>query len=201
MLNSGRMYQLFTLLIAGFILASCSAAPMREADRFYGLNINIEAVSFGSDETVLVKPVQIRGVQSGRPLVIAESQSPLKLIESRGHFWHTAPNYLIRDALASGMDNAATDMRFRTDDLLNAASYSLHLSVKELNYQMTGTAVVSAQAALKSRNGAVLFTGEYRQETEMTAQDDPAAAVLALEKGLTIIAGQLARDIAATLAN
>ena len=200
MIISSPIHRLFTLAFAGLLLASCSAAPMREADRFYGLDIQIEAQSFGDDDTILVKPAQIRGVQSGRPLVMAESQSPLKLIESRGHFWHIAPNYLIRDAMAAGLDAASTDMRFRTDDLLNIANYSLHMSVKDWHYQADGMAVVSLQAALKSRNGALIFTQDYRAQTKMTAQHDASAAVLALEEGLRAITQDIASDIASALA-
>ena len=56
-------------LMAAVILAACAAAPARDPDTHYELDVAIDPVSFGKTGSVVLRRVDIRGLQSGRSLI------------------------------------------------------------------------------------------------------------------------------------
>ena len=186
------------IALATFMLAACSAAPKRDADRFYGLNVEAIQQSYGSTAQIEVRPVTIKGVQSGRPLVIQESAAPLQLVESRGHFWHSQPAYLIQDSTIEALNQGTTDARFGTSDTLKMIDYRLRLTATQFSYMPSSHAMVAITMSLQTRSGEVITAGNYEAKAELTS-DAPADATAAFGTAMEMILTDMAADIAEAL--
>ena len=58
-----------------------AAAPARDPDTHYELDVAIDPVSFGKPGSVVLRRVDIRGLQSGRSLITMAGESPLRFRE------------------------------------------------------------------------------------------------------------------------
>ena len=99
--------------VAGLlVLAACSAAPARSPDAHYDLDVVMAPVSFGTEAAIALRRVDVRGLQSGRSLVIVTGTEPIRFQEQRVHFWHFATPTLIERAFLTSMNEASADATF-----------------------------------------------------------------------------------------
>lgn len=186
------------IALTATMLAACSAAPKRDADRFYGLTVEPIEQSYGSTAQIEVRPVTIKGVQSGRPLVIQESEAPLQLVESRGHFWHSQPAYLIQDLTIQALNQGATDAKFGTSDTLKTIDYRLRLTATDFSYVPSSHALITIKMSLQTRSGEVITSGSYEARAPLSS-DVPSAATSAFGAAMELILTDMASDIADAL--
>jgi len=97
----------FCMRIAGpvtalLLLAACAAAPARAPDTHYDLQTSIPPLSFGVEGSVMLRRVDVRGLQSGRPLITMVGEDPVRFREQRGHFWHVATPTLVERGSPAG---------------------------------------------------------------------------------------------------
>ena len=180
------------------VLASCSAAPKREADRFYDLNVEAISERYGQIAEIEIKPVTIKGVQSGRALIIQESATPLQLVESRGHFWHSQPSYLLQNAAISGLNAGSSDVVFGKSDSLKRINYRLRLTATHFAYEPDGQALISMEMSLQTKSGQVLASGSYTASAPLESPA-PIDAVSAFGTATSLVLQAIAADIATAL--
>jgi len=180
---------------AMLVLAACSAAPVRSPDTHYDLEVTMAPVSFGTEAAIALRRVDVRGLQSGRSLVIITGTQPLRFREQRGHFWHVATPTLIERAFLTAMNDASIDAAFGTSDSFDRVDYRLVLTVSRFAYVPGGEAMVHFNATVTTSDGDVLLARSYWGRAPL-AGDRPADGVnglgAALGEAMTVFAGELA---------
>lgn len=185
---------------AMLVLAACSAAPVRSPDTHYDLEVTMAPVSFGTEATIALRRVDVRGLQSGRSLVIITGTAPVRFQEQRGHFWHVATPTLIERAFLTAMNDASTDAAFGTSDSFDEVDYRLLLTVSRFAYVPGGEAMVDFDATVTTSDGDVLLARSYWGRAPL-AGDRPADGVnglgVALGEAMAVFAGELAAALPA----
>ena len=185
---------------AMLVLAACSAAPVRSPDTHYDLEVTMASVSFGTEATIALRRVDVRGLQSGRSLVIITGTAPVRFQEQRGHFWHVATPTLIERAFLTAMNDASTDAAFGPSDSFDEVDYRLLLTVSRFAYVPGGEAMVDFDATVTTSDGDVLLARSYWGRAPL-AGDRPADGVnglgVALGKAMAVFAGELAAALPA----
>lgn len=185
-------------LIAAVILAACAAAPARDPDTHYELDVAIDPVSFGKTGSVVLRRVDIRGLQSGRSLITVAGESPLRFREQRGHFWHVATPTLIERAFLTTMNDASSDLVFGTADSFDDADYRMILTVTRFAYDEDGEAMVNFDATVSAAGGEVILARSYWGRAPL-AGGRPADGVNALGEALGQAMGVFAGELAGAL--
>jgi ABC-type uncharacterized transport system auxiliary subunit len=185
---------------AMLVLAACSAAPVRSPDTHYDLEVTMAPVSFGTEATIALRRVDVRGLQSGRSLVIITGTAPVRFQEQRGHFWHVATPTLIERAFLTAINDASTDAAFGTSDSFDEVDYRLVLTVSRFAYVPGGEAMVDFDATVTTSDGDVLLARSYWGRAPL-AGDRPADGVnglgVALGEAMAVFAGELAAALPA----
>jgi ABC-type uncharacterized transport system auxiliary subunit len=185
---------------AMLVLAACSAAPVRSPDTHYDLEVTMAPVSFGTEATIALRRVDVRGLQSGRSLVIITGTAPVRFQEQRGHFWHVATPTLIERAFLTAMNDASTDATFGTSDSFDEVDYRLLLTVSRFAHVPAGEAMVDFDATVTTSDGDVLLARSYWGRAPL-AGDRPADGVnglgVALGEAMAVFAGELAAALPA----
>ena len=185
-------------LMAAMLLAACAAAPARDPDTHYELDVAMAPVSFGESGSVMLRRVDIRGLQSGRSLITVAGDSPLRFREQRGHFWHVATPTLIERAFLTTMNDASTDLVFGTADSLDDPNYRMVLTVTRFAYAETGDAMVNFDATVSASGGDVVLARSYWGRAPLSGTT-PADGVNALGEALGEAMGVFAGELAAAL--
>ena len=195
-----RRCALAGIAVTMLVLAGCSAAPVRGPDTHYDLDVTMAPVSFGSEAAIALRRVDVRGLQSGRSLVIITGTDPVRFQEQRGHFWHVATPTLIERAFLAAMNDASSDAVFGTSDSFDRVDFRLVLSVSRFAYVVGGEAMVDFDATVTSANGDVLLARSYWGRAPLVG-DGPADGVnglgAALGEAMTVFAGELAAALPA----
>ena len=182
-------------VVAILLLAACSAAPIRDPDTHYDLDVTMAPVSFGAEAAIALRRVDVRGLQSGRSLVLVTGTDPVRFQEQRGHFWHVATPTLIERAFLTAMNEASTDAAFGTSDSFDKVDYRLILSVSRFAYVAGGEAMVDFDATVTSADGDVVLARSYWGRAPL-AGEAPADGVnglgVALGEAMTVFAAELA---------
>jgi ABC-type uncharacterized transport system auxiliary subunit len=185
---------------AMLVLAACSAAPVRSPDTHYDLEVTMAPVSFGTEATIALRRVDVRGLQSGRSLVIITGTAPVRFQEQRGHFWHVATPTLIERAFLTAINDASTDATFGTSDSFDEVDYRLLLTVSRFAHVPGGEAMVDFDATVTTSDGDVLLARSYWGRAPL-AGDRPADGVnglgVALGEAMAVFAGELAAALPA----
>lgn len=179
-------------------LAACSSAPARDADIFYDIRPSLADISYGSTKSVKLQSVSIKGIQSGRPLVIETNDAPLSFQDVRGHLWHEAPASLIETAIADALIASSQDLIIGTADTIDREDYRLKIIVSKFHFTKTNRAYFAFDAVIKDGRGNILSSERYEFE-EAYEGTDYGAAVTALEAAITKGISAISDDIAAAL--
>lgn len=187
--------------VAGLlVLAACSAAPVRSPDTHYDLDVVMAPVSFGTEAAIALRRVDVRGLQSGRSLVIVTGTEPIRFQEQRGHFWHVATPTLIERAFLTAMNEASADATFGASDSFDKIDYRLALNVTRFAYVPGGEAMVDFDATVNTSDGDVLLARSYWGRAPLVGEV-PAEGVnalgVALGEAMTVFAGELATALPA----
>ena len=190
-----RLRALVGACLAILVLAACSAAPVRSPDTHYELDVAMAPVGFGTDAAIALRRVDIRGLQSGRSLVIITGTEPLRFQEQRGHFWHVATPTLIERAFLTTMNDASTDAAFGTEDSFDSVDFQLSLTISRFAYVPGGEAMVNFDATVNGATGEVVLARSYwgRAPVAGNAPSDGVNSLgIALGEAMTVFAGELA---------
>ncbi|MEC8643375.1 MAG: ABC-type transport auxiliary lipoprotein family protein, partial [Pseudomonadota bacterium] len=164
-------------------------------DTHYDLDVTMAPVSFGAEAAIALRRVDVRGLQSGRSLVLVTGTDPVRFQEQRGHFWHVATPTLIERAFLTAMNEASTDAAFGTSDSFDKVDYRLILSVSRFAYVAGGEAMVDFDATVTSADGDVVLARSYWGRAPL-AGEAPADGVnglgVALGEAMTVFAAELA---------
>ena len=182
--------------VAGLlVLAAYSAVPVRSPDTHYDLDVVMAPVSFGTEAAIDLRRVDVRGLQSGRPLVIVTGTEPIRFQEQRGHFGHVATPTLIKRAFLTAMNEASVDATLGASDSFDKIDYQLALNVTRFAYVPGGEAMVDFDATVNTSDGDVLLARSYWGWAplvgEVPAEGFNALGV-ALGEAMTVFAGELA---------
>ena len=169
--------------LAILLLAACSAAPVRSPDTHYELDVTMAPVSFGAEAAIALRRVDIRGLQSGRSLVIVTGTDPLRFQEQRGHFWHVATPTLIERAFLTAMNDASTDAAFGSSDSFDSVDYRLTLTVSRFAHVPGVEAMVDFDATVNAADGDVVLARSYWGRAPLVG-DAPADGVNGLGEAL-----------------
>jgi len=182
------------VILGACLLAACSAAPARNPDTHYDLEVSLPAIDFGTSATVEIRRVDIRGLQSGRSLVIMTGDNPARFREERGHFWHVATPTLVERAFTTSINDAQDELYFGNSDAVRGADYRMVLTVTRFAYAPGGEAMVNFDATVKSAKGDVVLARSYWGRAPLEAET-PAAGVTAIGEALSeailVFAGEL----------
>lgn len=184
--------------LALITLAACSQAPARNADTYYDVRPQITDIAFGSDKVLKIQSVSVKGLQSGRSLVIESATNPVQYQEVRGHLWHVAPSDLIETALADALIKASQDLKIGTGDTIDNEDLRLKIVVSQFHISPATSAHIAFDAMLKDKRGKIITSTRYQISEPVTAAGYEGA-VSALEKGLSNAFSALAQDMAAAL--
>lgn len=182
---------------AGFLL-SCSTAGPRMPDTHYDLAVTLPPLRIGASTTVELQRVDMRGLQSGRALVMITGDTPRRFQEVRGHYWHVAAPTLIERAFLDAMNTASSDARFGTGKTMPDAAYRLTLVVDEFAFAPDGVASVSFEAVMTSRTGEIVLAETY-QGTAPVAGAETGDGVLALAVAAGTAFAALASEMASAI--
>ena len=189
-------FRTLAVAIAGLlVLAACSAAPVRSPDTHYDLEVAMAPVGFGTEAAIALRRVDVRGLQSGRSLVIVTGTDPVRFQEQRGHFWHVATPTLIERAFLTAMNEASTDAAFGTSDSFDKIDYRLALTVSRFAYVLGGEAMVDFDATVNAADGDVLLARSYWGRAPLAGAapaDGVNALGVAFGEAMTVFAGELA---------
>jgi ABC-type uncharacterized transport system auxiliary subunit len=196
-------FRTLAVAIAGLlVLVACSAAPVRSPDTHYDLDVAMAPVGFGAEVAIALRRVDVRGLQSGRSLVIVTGTDPVRFQEQRGHFWHVATPSLIERAFLTTMNEASTDAAFGTSDSFDKIDYRLVLTVSRFAYVPGGEAMVDFDATVNAADGDVLLARSYWGRAALAGEapaDGVNALGVAFGEAMTVFAGELAGELAAAL--
>jgi len=184
--------------VATLILAACSAAPTRAPDTHYELDASIPPVSFGVNGSVMLRRVDVRGLQSGRSLITVIGDAPLRFQEQRGHFWHVATPTLVERSLLTAFNAASADLVFGTADSLDKPDYRLVVTVTRFAYDPSGEAMVNFDATVTASGGDVVLARSYWGRAPL-AGSTPAAGVTAVGAALSEAMTVFSKELAAAL--
>lgn len=152
-------------------------------------------VSFGMNGSVLLRRVDVRGLQSGRSLVTVVGENPMRFQEQRGHFWHVATPTLIERSLLTAFNDASSDLVFGTADSLDKPDFRLIVTVTRFAYDPAGEAMVNFDATVTASGGDVLLARSYWGRAPL-ADATPAGGVnaigAALGEAMTVFSRELA---------
>ena len=194
-------FRTLAVAIAGLlVLAACSAAPVRSPDTHYDLEVAMAPVGFGTEAAIALRRVDVRGLQSGRSLVIVTGTDPVRFQEQRGHFWHVATPTLIERAFLTAINEASTDAAFGTSDSFDKIDYRLALTVSRFAYVPGGEAMVDFDATVNAADGDVLLARSYWGRAPLAGAapaDGVNALGVAFGEAMTVFAGELAGELAA----
>ena len=180
------------------LLSACAAAPPRDADKYYDLKATIAPLSFGSQQSLAVQSVSVKGLQSARPLVELQNAEPIQYGEIRGHLWHVAPSTLWQRAVADALSEASSDLKIGTTDTIDNEDFRLKISVTQVHFVPNQKAVIDFEAILKDSRGKIVSVNRYSAEQAISG-NDVAGAVIALQDALSSAIAQLAQDVKAAL--
>ena len=177
-----------------------------ETAEYYGgqwrspLEVTMAPVSFGTEATIALRRVDVRGPQSGRSLFIITGTAPVRFHEQRGHFWHVATPTLIERAFLTAINDASTDATFGTSDSFDEVDYRLLLTVSRFAHVPGGEAMVDFDATVTTSDGDVLLARSYWGRAPL-AGDRPADGVnglgVALGEAMAVFADELAAALPA----
>ena len=184
--------------VALLALGACSQAPARNADTYYDLQPQIADIAFGSDKVLKIQSVSVKGLQSGRSLVIESGENPVRYQEVRGHLWHVAPSEMIETALANALIEASQDLKVGTSDTIDNVEFRLKIVVSQFHIQPGTSAHIAFDAMLKNKRGKIITSTRYEISEPITGTGYDGA-VRALESGLANAFSTLAHDVAAAL--
>lgn len=188
----------FVLVAALFALAACAAKPARDSDSHYDIAITVPATSFGSDSSIMLRRVDIRGIQSGRPLIQIIASNPVEFQEERGHYWHVSAPTLLERAITDSLGAASTDAVFGTSANMQDADYQYSVDMRLFAYEPGGNAQVAFNVVVKDDKGRIVLSQDYAT-TSPLASPAPAAAVNALGAAFSAALSEMAADLAATI--
>ena len=181
-------------ICASLVLAACAAAPARVADKYYDLQPRIGSFMFGTNASIRVDSVTVKGLQSGRPLVIQAGDAPVYYEEVRGHLWHVAPSTMLQRAFVDALSEASGDATIGTSDTLDMSDMRLKLTVTKLIIMPNEAAAIDIEAVLKNKSGDIILVQDYQGQTA-TRGAGYEGAVLAMQDALADVIGRLAADI------
>lgn len=185
-------------VVAALILAACAAAPTRAPDTHYELDASIPPVSFGVNGSVVLRRVDVRGLQSGRSLITIIGEEPMRFQEERGHFWHVATPTLVERGMLTALNAASSDLVFGTADSLDKPDYRLVVTVTRFAYDPSGDAMVNFDATVTKSGGGVVLARSYWGRAPL-ADSSPAAGVTAIGaafgEAMTVFSGELAESL------
>ena len=185
-------------VVAALILAACAAAPTRAPDTHYELDASIPPISFGVNGSVVLRRVDVRGLQSGRSLITVIGEEPMRFQEERGHFWHVATPTLVERGMLTAFNAASSDLVFGTTDSLDKPDYRLVVTVTRFAYDPSGDAMVNFDATVTKSGGGVVLARSYWGRAPL-ADPSPAAGVTAIGaafgEAMTVFSGELAESL------
>ena len=164
--------------LAALILAACAAAPTRAPDTHYELDASIPPVSFGVNGSVMLRRVDVRGLQSGRSLITVIGENPMRFQEQRGHFWHVATPTLVERSMLTAFNSASSGLVFGTADSLDKPDYRMIVTVTRFAYDPDGEAMVNFDATVTAAGGDVVLARSYWGRAPL-ADPSPSAGVTA----------------------
>ena len=199
--NAQHLSALVTSALCGvglLLLSACSSAPARDADTYYDMRPDIADITFQSDKTLKIQSVSVKGLQSGRSLVMEKATSPVQYQEVRGHLWHVAPSTLIENAISEALISASQDLQIGTADTVDNEDMRLRIVVRKFHFTAQQNAYLAFAAVLKDKRGKIISSTNY-DITEPVTEAGYEGAVLALEKAMSQAVTALAADIKNTL--
>ena len=189
---------LIAVIMGVVLLSACAAAPARDADKYYDLSPVIAPITFGSEQSLAIQSVSVKGLQSARPLIALQNKAPIQYGEIRGHLWHIAPSTLWQRALADSLSAASQDLQIGTTDTIDDEDYRLKISVTDFHFVPSETAIIDFEAVLKNKRGKIISVNRY-SAAEPISGDDIGAAVIGLQTALSKAISLLAQDIQTAL--
>lgn len=180
------------------LLAACSSSAPRAPDTYFDFAVTVPALSFGTTDRIALQRVDIRGVQSGRALVVVTGDTPRQFQELRGHYWHVAAPTLIERAFLDAMRTASSDARFGTSDMMKDADYRMTLNVTEFAFQPGGAASIRFDAVVTRKKGATVLSESYWGTAPLSGSSS-AAGVTALSEAAGKAFGLLVQELATAL--
>lgn len=195
--NASHQSALFTCASLGlglWLLSACSSAPARDADTYYDMRPEIAPVTFQSDKTLKLQSVSVKGLQSGRSLVIEKATNPVQYQEVRGHLWHVAPSTLIENAISESLMAASQDLLIGTSETVDNEDMRLRIVVRKFHFTPSQNAHLAFAAVIKDRSGKIISSTNY-DITEPITIAGYEGAVLALETAMSQAIADLVSDI------
>ena len=143
----------------------------------------------------MLRRVDIRGIQSGRPLVQIIGNEPVKFREERGHYWHVSAPTLLERSISDALSASSVDATFGTSTTMQNADFQYSIDVRLFAYKPGQEALVIFGAVVKNKKGLIVLSETYQADAKLaTAQ--PADAVNALGNALSAALADMASDLA-----
>ena len=182
-------------MAAVIALGACSAKPARDVDAHYDISVEVPSTAYGTDATVMLRRVDIRGIQSGRPLVQISGIDPVKYQEVRGHYWHVSAPTLLERAISTALATSSADAIFGTSANMQNADFQYSIDMRLFAYEPGKGAHVIFGVVVKDKKGRIVLSETYQAEANLTTTQ-PADAVNALGNALSAALTDMATDLA-----
>lgn len=138
-------------------IAGCTSPTPRLPDTHYDIEAAIKPITYGSDVTIQLSKVDMRGIQSSRAVTIISDTDPIQLQEKRGHYWHSAPALLLKRTISETLNKASRDIRFGTSMTMQNPDYILDIDMRLFAFKPNRDAVIEMGYVIRNRDGEIVM--------------------------------------------
>lgn len=139
------------------IIGGCTSPAPRMADTHYNIETSIPPIHYGTEATIQLTKLDMRGIQSSRALVIISDTDPIQLQERRGHYWHSAPALLLKRTISETLDSASHDIRFCTNVTMQDPDYTMDIDMRLFAFTPDVHATVEMGFVIRNQDGDIML--------------------------------------------
>lgn len=138
-------------------MGGCTSPAPRMADTHYNIETSIPPTRYGTEATIQLTKLDMRGIQSSRALVIIRDTDPIQLQEKRGHYWHSAPALLLKRTISETLDSASHDIRFGTNVTIQDPDYTMDIDMRLFAFTPDAHAIVEMGFVIRNQDGEIML--------------------------------------------
>lgn len=148
-------------------MGGCTSPAPRIADTHYNIETSVPPTRYGTEASIQLRKLDMRGIQSSRALVIISDKDPIQLQEKRGHYWHSAPALLLKRTISETLDSASYDIRFGTNATMQDPDYTMDIDMRLFAFTPDAHAIVEMGFVIRNQDDDILLHDVLRKTASL----------------------------------
>ncbi|WP_438997423.1 ABC-type transport auxiliary lipoprotein family protein [Candidatus Puniceispirillum sp.] len=176
-------------------MGGCTSPAPRMADTHYNIETSVPPTRYGTEASIQLRKLDMRGIQSSRALVIISATDPIQLQENRGHYWHSAPALLLKRTISETLDSASYDIRFGTNVTMQDPDYTMDIDMRLFAFTPDAHAIVEMGFVIRNQDDDIVLHDVLRKTASLdgvSSLDGVHGLQIALAKTLEALSARLA---------